>query len=192
MRQQQNWIRKRDWKFLSREQSATDVLVGKVSKPHGIKGQLKIYPYSGSSESFQSYSRVMLTSPDGQSHGWFDVTTCRSQGKFAVIAIQGIDNRTKAEAVAGFDVWVDRNLLPLLTDDEYYWQDLIGKDVVTVAGMRLGKVSTLVATGAHDVLVVSEKDREYMIPAIEQFVLEVNEDDVLVVNPPEGLLEINL
>ena len=176
---------------MNREQDGANVLVGKVSKPHGIKGQLKIYPYSGSAENFQSYSRVRLTYPDGKSMGWHDVQSSRNQGKFAVVTLAGIDSRTAAEAVTGFEIWVDRDSLPPLTDEEFYWQDLIGKDVVTKSGMRLGKVSSFLATGAHDVLVVTQKDREYMIPAVEQFVLGVNEDDVLVVDPPEGLLEIN-
>ena len=70
-------------------------------------------------------------------------------------------------------------------------EDLIGKTVVTVAGRKLGKLTNLLATGAHDVLVVTAKDQEFMIPAVEQFVLGLNEDDVLVVDPPEGLLELN-
>ncbi len=176
---------------MSSEQAETNVLVGKVSKPHGIKGQLKIYPYSGSSENFQSYSRLLLTSPESKTLGWFDVKTSRTQGKFAVVTLAGIDSRTKAENLADFEVWVERDAMPPLTDDEFYWQDLIGKTVVTVAGRKLGKLTNLLATGAHDVLVVTAKDQEFMIPAVEQFVLGLNEDDVLVVDPPEGLLELN-
>lgn len=177
---------------MNREQDGADVLVGKVSKPHGLKGQLKIYPYSGSTENFQSYSRLRLTYPDGKPLGWFDVRENRNQGKFAVVTLAGIHSRTEAEAVTGFEIWVDRDSMPPLTDEEFYWQDLIGRDVITVSGMRLGKVSSFLATGAHDILVVTEKDREYMIPAVEQFVLGLNEDDALVVDPPEGLLEINI
>ncbi len=178
---------------MNSEQSGTEVLVGKVSKPHGIKGQLKIFPYSGSIENFKSYSRVLLSFADQQPSCWFDVVHASvSQGKFAVLSLKGVRSRSEAEALAGAEVWVDQDELPPLADNEFYWQDLIGKDVITVDGVRLGKVTNLLATGAHDVLVVAEKGREYMIPAVDQFVLELNEDDVLVVDPPEGLLEINI
>jgi 16S rRNA processing protein RimM len=81
--------------------------------------------------------------------------------------------------------------LPELLPGEYYWYDLIGLQVVTSEGESLGQLSEIIATGSNDVYVVKGEGREYLIPALEDVVLEINPAaGRMMVTMPEGLLDL--
>jgi len=166
--------------------------VGEITRPHGIKGEMKVYPYSGNPENLQAYSRVLVEMPGEAEAQSFALRSCRSQGQFAVIRLAGVDSRSQAELLSGCRVLVRRNEMPQLSDDEFYWHDLQGMSVVTVQGQQLGTVSRLLSTGAHDILVITGRGREYLIPALAEFVVKIEaESGTITVDPPEGLLEMN-
>lgn len=117
---------------------------------------------------------------------------CRSKGENVILALAGIATRSEAETLVGCELLIDRRDLTELKPGEYYWEDLIGRPVVTDSGQPLGVVSELFATGAHDVLVVRGREREYLIPVIDEY-LTFTEDPqrTLVVTPVAGLLDMN-
>jgi 16S rRNA processing protein RimM len=91
-----------------------------------------------------------------------------------VAKLATVNDRDEARVLVGADIAVDRCQLPALAKDEYYWNDLVGFDVVTQNGASLGRVTGLMETGANDVLVVSG-DRERLVPFIRnRVVLEVD------------------
>ncbi|MBU0968320.1 MAG: ribosome maturation factor RimM [Proteobacteria bacterium] len=166
--------------------------VGEIGRPHGIKGEIKVYPYSGNPENFTSYSRLIVQPPGEGAAKSYDLHSCRIQGQVAVIKLPGVDTRSQAELLTGGQVLVERQEIPELNDDEFYWDDLQGMAVVTAQGRQLGTVNRLLATGAHDILVVVDRGREYLIPALDEFVVAIDaETGTITVDPPEGLLEIN-
>lgn len=86
-------------------------------------------------------------------------------------SFESISDRNQAEALIGASIYIERQQLPETQDDEYYWSDLIGCDVVTEVGESLGQVDDLLETGANDVLVVGT----HLIPfVIDEIVTEVN------------------
>jgi len=91
----------------------------------------------------------------------------RQQGKGMVAQLPGIDDREQAAALIGSDIHVAREQLPPPGKDEYYWVDLEGIEVVTTENVELGRVSHLFATGANDVVVVRDGERERLIPFIQ-------------------------
>lgn len=168
------------------------VLVGKVAKPHGIKGELKIFPYSGQPEDFTFFKEIFLFNRDKSEGKNFTVTRSRGQGKFAILKLDGIEGRDSSELLSGQEVWASKEMLPPLEDDEFYWHEMVGLQVVTDAGRHLGTVTSLFASGAQDILVITGTGQEYLIPAQNEFIVTVdNETNTLVVSPPAGLLEIN-
>ena len=175
------------------EPSGDKVLpVGEIGRPHGVKGEMKVYPYSGNAESLQSYSTLLVATPENGATQSYVLRSCRSQGQFAVIKLDGVDSRTDAGQLTGCEVLVERHEMPELADDEFYWHDLQGMAVVTSHGRPLGTVSRLMSTGAHDILVVVDRGREYLIPALDEFVVAIDaESGTITVDPPEGLLEMN-
>lgn len=180
------------------------VSVGKVTKAHGIKGEIKVFAYSEVPEDFQQYRVLTLVPERSESTAYkrefsgrgsmveYSVVRCRTKGKAAILILDGVGSRDEAEALCGSEIWVEKNTLQPLESDEYYWHDMLGLRVVSDDGMELGTVQNLFATGAHDVLVVKGRGREYLIPAKKEFVVSVDRGtQTLVVCPPPGLLEIN-
>lgn len=168
------------------------VLVGKVAKPHGIKGELKIFPYSGQAEDFTFFKEILLFDPVSSEGKNFTVTRSRGQGKFALLKLAGVENMDSSELLSGQEVWVRKEMLPPLAADEFYWHEMVGLHVVTDTGQHLGTVSSLFASGSQDILVITGMGHEYLIPAKNEFIVTIdNETKTLVVSPPAGLLEIN-
>jgi 16S rRNA processing protein RimM len=92
-----------------------------------------------------------------------------------VAKLSGIEDRNDAEAVSGLLIGVAETILPEPESGEYYWRDLIGAEVITAEGQRLGPVGSLFETGAHDVLVVNPggAGEEVLIPFHASYVLNV-------------------
>ena len=93
----------------------------------------------------------------------------------------------------GLAVQGDRRRFPPLPDGEYYWFQVLGLPVVNVAdGARLGYLDHIISTPGHDVYVVVEGEREVLLPAVEDVIVEINlEAGVIKVSPPLGLLEFS-
>ncbi|WP_395682899.1 ribosome maturation factor RimM [Dokdonella sp.] len=149
------------------------VLLGKVVGVHGVRGELKLESYTEPRTQIFRYSPWWMRSAAGER--MIDGCRGRAQGKGIVAELPGVDDRDAAMALLGAEIWVARSALPKAKPGEYYWCDLEGLEVVTVEGTSLGKVSHLVATGANDVLVVKDAERERLIPfLVGQFVTEVD------------------
>lgn len=166
------------------------LLIGKVVKAHGIKGEVKLHPYADDPANIVHYRELMLRGGPAGGGRAYDVHRCRPQGKLAIVALADIVDRDQAEELIGCEVWVDKEQLPELDDDEFYWHEFVGLTVVTEEGRELGSVSSLMSTGAHEVMVVTGRGREYLIPARPEFIVH-RDAQRLVIAPPPGLLEIN-
>lgn len=176
------------------KESANCVLIGKIGKPHGIGGEVKVTSFAGDTAGLLGYKAIFL-SPDrkGRQKRKYQLLKGRDQGNYAIISLSGIDNRNEAEQIRDYLVWIDRDDLPELSPTEFYWHDFKGRDVRTRQGEYLGKVRKLISNGSQDILVINgESGREYMIPVCDDFVQEPDDKKgTIIVSPPDGLLEIN-
>ena len=166
------------------------VHVGKITKPHGIRGEVKIIAFSGDAAPFKGYHDMVLV--DGR--GKMSLATlkkCRVQDRFAVVVLAGITTRNHAEELAGMQVWVDESHLPDLDDTEFYWRDVMGGAVVSSDGQHIGKLINLFDAGGSDMMVVQTDRGEVLVPAQREFIVEVNEAGIVVDLPP-GLLDVNV
>jgi len=163
------------------------LLVGKIVKPHGIKGELKVLPYSGEPADFGLFPTVFLV-PGGE----LEVVSARLQGNAALLCLRGVEDRSGAEQLSGRELWTRREYFPALASDEFYWHEMVGSQVFTETGRELGTVTGLLSTGAHDVLAVrSRLGVEYLIPARREFLVETDaRAGRVVIAPPPGLLEV--
>jgi len=169
------------------------IAVGKVSKPHGIRGELKVYPYSGQPDMFaDSYERLFLQFGKGKAQSLVEyrVERARVQGKQVIVALAECRDRTMAEQLAGCEVYVAKDDLPPLAEDEYYLYELVGKELVDREGRALGKASRIMTAGAQDQLVVQQGDREYLVPIVSAFIAAIERDRVVLDLPP-GLVDVN-
>jgi len=167
------------------------VLLGKVSKAHGIRGEIKVYPYSGDPEQFvRSYRRLYLAPEPGGIPTEYAVEKSRIQSGQILLKLENCSDRTTAETFKGYQVYGHADDLPELAEDEFYLHTLQGKVVVDTSGTLLGTCSHFIDTGAHDLLVVKKAGKEYLIPVVGDFIVAVEENQVVLDLPP-GLLEIN-
>jgi 16S rRNA processing protein RimM len=149
------------------------VELGRVSGVFGVRGWVKVYSYARPRENILAYSPWRLELPDGT------LRTCRVRagrvhGKGLVALLDGVDDADAAQALVGADIRVDRAQFGEAGPGSWYWADLEGLRVLTLAGEELGRVEALMETGANDVLVV-QGDRRRLIPFVNgQIVREVD------------------
>jgi 16S rRNA processing protein RimM len=145
--------------------------MGRINAPFGIQGWVKIQPFTETLDALLDYPDWQI----GKGNQWRDVEVEEASvhGEFIVAKLAGCDDRDAAFALRGQEIAVDREELPDTGEGEYYWEDLIGLTVVNREGVELGKVSSLMETGAHDVLVV-KGEKEILIPFVEVYVLNVD------------------
>ncbi|MEN8257073.1 MAG: ribosome maturation factor RimM [Thermodesulfobacteriota bacterium] len=165
------------------------VHVGKVTKPHGIRGEVKIYSLSGQPENFRDYPQLILVDEGGERRE-YKVGKFRVQGNFAVVGLPGVADRNSAAELVGCQVWVGEDYLVPLDEDEFYWHDVMGAEVVDLDGNSLGRLVSLLATGGADLMVVRQNEEEVLIPSQPEFLVEIGPEKIIVDLPP-GLLDIN-
>lgn len=150
------------------------VVVGRVAGPHGIDGLMRIISFTRPVENLMSYAPWFFHR-DG---AWRQVAVradgARRHDNSFLCRVDGIDDREAAAALRGVLIGVPESALPESGPDEYYWRDLIGLDVVTLAGDRFGRVENLMATGANDALIVSDGANERLIPFIGSVIRDVD------------------
>jgi 16S rRNA processing protein RimM len=175
------------------------LVVGKITGCYGIKGWVKIRPYTENPDNFVGFGAWYLVR-----RGEFqpvELDEVKLQGRGRIAHIERVDDRTVAESYTGLDIAVPASALPRLPEGDYYWRELQGlkvwcrqKDVHAQAEksqdkVLLGVVDYLIETGANDVLVVkactgSIDTRERLIPYLPG-------DSVTRVDLEEGIIEVD-
>jgi 16S rRNA processing protein RimM len=166
------------------------ILLGKVVRAQGIRGEIKIFPYSGRPENFLSYGKIFLSLQTDEKKRPYTIEKSRVQGKMAVLKLEDIETRSTAESLIEQRVWLERDDLPLPEKDEYYLIDLEGKKAITEDGKCIGVISGMLDTAMQDILIIMDRDVEYLVPLCREFLVRYDEEQV-VFNLPPGLLEIN-
>ena len=153
--------------------------MGRISAPFGIKGWVKIQPFTQTADGLKRYPTWWL----GGAGGWQEYTVEHTQPQGAALAakLAGCDDRDAAASFKGRVVAVPRDAFPQAKADEYYWSDLIGLRVRNCEGLDFGTVEAMLETGANDVLVVrlddddgDERATERLIPFIAEVVKKVD------------------
>ncbi len=166
------------------------VLIGQVTKAHGIKGELKIMAFSGQLQSITQHKSLILVSRQGLISPPFNVLRSRIGNKEAIVHLKGVSDRNHAEKLCKHGVLVHKDDLPILAADELYLHELEGLQVKTVEGQVLGRVESFFSNGVQDILVVGTGEKEFLIPLIPGMISKRNETCVTIA-PPPGLLDIN-
>jgi 16S rRNA processing protein RimM len=177
------------------ESSDTWLTIGKVTGVHGLKGNLKVWSWAQSPDTFTRGLAVVLKNEDEpQNPGReYIITKTGRYKKGVLLTLEGITTREASEVLVGKLVLVNKTNLPDLDEDTWYWQDLIGLTVVDTCEGELGKVDQLFPTGADDILVVTNKTpqgkQEVLIPVNAAFIQDINLDTgVITTQLPEGFV----
>ncbi len=165
------------------------VLLGKVTRAHGLRGEVKIFSFSGQPENFSGYKEIILIDAAGKLSAALTVEKFRIQGKTVIVVLASITSRELAEKIEGSGVLIAKNLLPETEVGEYYWYQYEGKLVVDQDGQTIGRVTSLFNNGAQDILVVQSGEKEILIPITKSILVKETEER-LIINPPPGLLDL--
>jgi 16S rRNA processing protein RimM len=162
--------------------------IGTIVGTHGLRGDLKIRLKSGDPDLLMTMKRVYLHLPTGET---LDVDISRQvlhKGQ-VLLRLHGYDSINQVESMVGGHILIEEDRLPELGDDQYYWGDLKGLEVVDQQHGSIGQLQDLFTSAAHDTYVVKGLFGEVLIPAVRQFILDVDlEGRVMQVTLPEGLI----
>ena len=155
--------------------------MGRISAPFGIKGWIRIQPFVESTSGLNNYSTWWL----GAESDWreYKVEQAQVQGTDVVAKLAGISDRDVAAGFKGQQVAIPREAFPPAEKGEFYWADLVGLRVKNTEGLEFGVVTSMLETGANDVMVVQQsavdgesaaEERERLIPFIADVVRRVD------------------
>lgn len=166
------------------------ILVGVIGRAHGVKGEVKVVPETDDPTRFRGFKRAV--GREGTAERELTFTSVRIQttgrGLTPILHIDGVNSREEAEAMRGIELYVPAASLPL-EEDEFFLHDLIGLGVETEDGEALGRVVDVIELPAASTIVVEREERDdLLIPLIPEFVLDVDEERVLV-RLVEGMLD---
>lgn len=175
--------------------SDTWLTIGKVTGVHGLGGNLKVWSWAQSPDTFSNGLTVVLKDEDAPPGSGREYVINRTglYKKGVLLSLDGVTTRDESEALVGKIIRVDKANLPELEQDTWYWQDLIGLKVVDAQKGELGKIEQLFPTGADDILVVKKKTaqgtQEVLVPMNAVFVKDVNlETGMIKTQLPEGFI----
>lgn len=168
------------------------LMVGKIVNTHGIRGELKIYPNTDFPEvRFAPGNKLIMFNEENGAQQQVEIQSSRLQKNMYVVRFKGFGNINEVEKYKGWALRVSKDEAVELEEDEYYFHEIIGCEVVTEEGQSLGTITEILTPGANDVWVVKPaKGKDILIPYIHNVVQEINiEEKKIIVHIMEGLLE---
>jgi 16S rRNA processing protein RimM len=148
------------------------IAVGRIGRAHGVRGEVSVLPLSEVAERYESGSRLFL---DQRRDLTLTVASSRPHRRRLLVQFEEIADRTTAETFAGRYLFVPAAAVPPLPEDEYWPFQLIGLEVVTEAGLALGRLREVIHTQANDVWVAEGSEgTEVLVPALKDVVRQVD------------------
>lgn len=158
--------------------------LGRIASAHGLGGEVNYVPFNQASELPFEGMKVTVVLPGGKSSA-MTIESIRDKGKILILGLAGCTDRTAAEKLRGAIVCCDRDDLPELGQDEFYYRDAIGLPVMFPDGQVVGKVAQVLSLATDVIEIHSDSGQEWMIPVVEGFVRQMNRDAVII--EPEAL-----
>jgi 16S rRNA processing protein RimM len=165
--------------------------IGKIAKPQGIKGEVKVEIITSFPEHFFDLDELIIDT-DGSLQA-YSIESVRLSDKFAFIKFKDIHDRNTAETLRNKKLLIPENELMQLEQDEFYIHHLIGMDVYNEDSVLLGKIEDVVQNLSGDTYVMRNQNNvEILIPAVKDFIREINLDENrITIHVIDGLLDVN-
>ncbi len=166
------------------------LIVAKVTEPHGMNGWVKLANLSDNPDRFRPGCTFLIQLEQGDYHELTLEQVREAPGSFRA-KFAGVEDRDAADDLKGKDLLITEEEAGELVEEDAYWEhQILGLRVMTSAGDTLGEVAEILYTPANEVYVV-RGERQYLIPAIRDVVVEVDlERGVMIIEPLPGLLEL--
>lgn len=162
------------------------IKVGKITNAHGLRGDMRVYPYTDK-ENFEDYSNIMIEGVEGSQ----EVTKVRYNKQMVLLKFKSIDHIDDVEALKNRELFIYKEDLDELADDEFYISEIAGCTVESETGEKLGEIKDYLTNTSQAIFVVKGIDgNEFMVPHVDAFIVSIStEDKLVVVRLIEGMLE---
>lgn len=173
--------------------------IGRVLRARGLRGEVAVHLDNERSEVLARGRRLLVTpardetaaSTRSATPRWMVIASARQLNKGWGVLFEGVPDRNAAEALRGATLAVPWQELPALAEDEFYYEQLRGYEVVLPDGRPIGTVAGVFETNVPVLVVRGEGDREHLIPVVDEIVVRMDHAAGRIeVDPPEGLLEL--
>ncbi len=159
--------------------------IGQIVNTRGLKGEVKVMPWCDDAGIFEDLDYIIIDDTE------IDIEYVKYHKNFVFLKLDGINTIEEAEKYRNKTLYVERKMLGELPEGVYYICDLLGCSVKTVEGDFLGKIDDVIKTGSNDVYSVrNDKNKQILIPVIDEVIMEVNtEDKYVIIKPLKGLID---
>jgi 16S rRNA processing protein RimM len=165
------------------------ITIGRIVKVVGLKGEVKVLPFTRDPKRFGRLLSVYIVSPEGKERR-SRIKGVRYGKGGVILSLEGYHTPEEASGLLNYLIKIPKRDLEPLPEGEYYIFELLGIEVFTDEGVSIGKLTDILSTGSNDVYVVRKGTNEYLIPAIREVVKEIDvERRKMVIHPMEGLLD---
>lgn len=146
------------------------IIIGKIGAAQGILGWLKLFSFTEKYTSVFDYTPWVIK----KNNIWFqiEIEKKRKYKTYAVVKLKNIDNRNLASKLTSHVIITEYSRLPVLALKDYYRQDILGCQVTNMEGYIVGQVTDILETGSNDVMIVQSRNKERLIPFIDQQVIK--------------------
>ena len=159
------------------------IKLGKITAPQGIKGEVRVYPYTDKPTRFSEIEAVLLNGRRCR------IEKARYMKNMAILKLEGIDDRNAAETMRNRELLLPREELWKQPEDTYFVDDLVGCAVVSEDGAPVGTLKTIHSRPAQDLYEIERADgSSFLLPAVKEFIKDVKTDEkIIVIHLIEGL-----
>jgi len=167
------------------------VALGRLGRTHGVRGELRFFPYAFPCPTLQAGCVVFLhrTGEDICPLS-LTVESVRRQTSFLLVRFQEVSSLEQAQALRNAVVSIEERWVPPAPEGEFYYYQVIGLNVLTTAGEHVGQIAQAFFSGGHDVWVVRQDKKEHLIPVTEEIVRSIDiPGGCVVIEPMKGLLD---
>lgn len=162
------------------------IVIGKIINTHGIKGDLRVYPYTDNIKRFSDLKDVYI----GEQKEKVDIENVKYHKDLVLLKLKSFDNINDVLIFKEKLVYIDERDKIKLPKDNYFIHELIGCKVYDQKDKLLGVIEDVLQNSSNDVYVIKDNEKEYMIPAIKKFIKEVNiSEKTIIVDVIEGMIE---
>ena len=163
---------------------------GKVLRPHGLEGLLRVQSFSQSAASLLNAGKVFFKLSTGENRH-LGVISARPHKNVFLVKLAGLTHINQAELLRGAEIYISRDAL-VREEGEYFWFELLGLRVFTDHGVLLGVISQIIPSGNTEIYVVKSGQREILLPATREVVKHIDlVNGKMMISALEGLLDLN-
>jgi 16S rRNA processing protein RimM len=164
------------------------VTIGQITRVRGIKGEMVVVPLTDDPQRYFDLQRVTISKEEAVRE--FDIETVREHRGKILLRLKQVDNPEEARKLVGGFVEVEKEQVVKLPPGRYFVFDLVGLEVFTTQGQKIGKIKEIISLPANDVYVVQGDEKQYDIPALKTVVKKIDiQKGKMIIEPMEGLLD---